>query len=110
MIGSMAVVNEVARNLDNPDNMYKVGGSVEVTNGVRVVVLIHNIKNDKPNKGGYIEITVFTDMPLKDQVQAALQEADLPIKEEPVEEEKEPQAGGQAAPAPEENDKKKEGA
>lgn len=102
MIGSMAVVNEVARNLDNPTNTYKVGGATEITNGVRVVVLIHNTENDKPNKGGYIEITVFTDMPLVDQVQAALMEADLPVKEAPVEEEKATPSGQ------EEDDKKKE--
>lgn len=102
MIGSMAVVNEVARNLDNPENTYKVGGATEVSNGVMVVVLIHNTKNDKPHMGGYIEITVFTDMPLEDQVKAALQEGGLRVKEEGTDEEK-------ATPsAEEEDDKKKE--
>lgn len=100
MIGTMAVVNEVARNLDTPENTYKVGGASEVTNGVRVIVLIHG-NNDKPNVGQYIEITVFDDMPFKDQVRAAMQEGGLPVKEEPVEEK------SQASPQ-EENDKKKE--
>ena len=68
------------------------------------MVLIH-AKDDKPNVGTYIEVTVFDDMPFKDQIKAAMEEGGMPVKEEPVEEK---ESTSQEASQQEENDKKKE--
>ena len=101
MIGSQAVADEAKRLMGDAakDTTVSVGGANPTLNGVMVLVLLHG-KEDKPNAGKYVEISVLDDLPLDDQVKTALTEAGQKVTVQTASEEKAKHAEQTAKAAP----------